>query len=94
MVGVGVPAGKDRAPSLTDEIFREGARQMTRHQAYQARLAGHTIAGTFTRAAAFLKLAAADVPALTDTSTHAMRSSTSPLQAAAPCRKGGHAGRS
>jgi hypothetical protein len=44
---------------------------MARYQAYQARLAGHTIAETFTRAAAFLKRAAADAPALTDPSCHA-----------------------
>ncbi len=50
---------------------RGRAWQLTRYEAYQARLAGHTIAETFTRAAAFLKLAAADVPTLTDAGTHA-----------------------
>jgi hypothetical protein len=44
---------------------------MTRHQAYQAQLAGHTIGETFTRAAAFLKLAVADTPAPTDPSAPA-----------------------
>ena len=58
-------------PKRTPDAPRGQAWQMTRHQAYQARLAGHTIAETFTRAVAFLKLAAADVPALTDASTHA-----------------------
>ncbi len=58
-------------PRRTPDALRGQAWQMTRHQAYQARLAGHTIAETFTRAAAFLKLAAAGVPALTDASTHA-----------------------
>ena len=38
---------------------------MTRYQAYQTRLAGDTIGETFTRAAMFLKHAAADTPALT-----------------------------
>jgi hypothetical protein len=39
---------------------------MTRYQAYQAQLAGHTIGETFTRAAEFLNQAVADAPALTD----------------------------
>ena len=44
---------------------------MTRYQAYQAQLAGHTIGETFGRASAFLKLAAADTPAITDANVHA-----------------------
>ena len=40
--------------------------EVARHRAYQARLAGHTIGETFARATAFLKLAVADAPALTD----------------------------
>jgi hypothetical protein len=44
-----------------------------RYQAYQAHLAGHTIGETFGRAAAFLKLAAANAPAITDASLQAGR---------------------
>jgi hypothetical protein len=40
--------------------------EMTRYQAYQAQLAGHSIGETFTRAAAFLKRAVADTPVLSD----------------------------
>jgi hypothetical protein len=46
---------------------------MTRYQAYQAQLAGHTIGETFGRAAEFLKLAAANEPPVTDASTPAAR---------------------
>jgi hypothetical protein len=45
--------------------------EMTRYQAYQAQLAGHTIGETFGRATAFLKLAVADAPGLTEASAHA-----------------------
>jgi hypothetical protein len=47
--------------------------EIARYQAYQAQLAGHAIGETFTRAEAFLKVAAADTPTLTDTpgDTHA-----------------------
>jgi len=58
-------------PKLTSPVPRGQAWQMTRYQAYQAQLAGHTIAETFARAAAFLKLAVAGTPALTD--AHAPR---------------------
>ena len=58
-------------PKRTPPAPRGQAWAMTRYQAYQAQLAGHTIAETFTRAAAFLKLAAAGPPAPTDASTHA-----------------------
>ena len=44
---------------------------MTRYQAYQAQLAGHTIGATFGRATEFLKLAAADVTSMTDISAQA-----------------------
>jgi hypothetical protein len=44
---------------------------MTRYQAYQAHLAGHTIGETFGRAAEFLKLAAANEPSVTGASVHA-----------------------
>jgi hypothetical protein len=53
-------------PELTSLAPRGQAWEMTRYQAYQAQLAGHTIGETFTRAAAFLKQAVADTPALTD----------------------------
>jgi hypothetical protein len=58
-------------PKLASLAPRGRSWVMARYQAYQARLAGHTIAETFTRAAAFLKRAAADAPALTDPSCHA-----------------------
>ena len=45
--------------------------EMSRYQAYQAQLAGHTIGETFGRATAFLKRAVADAPALTDASAQA-----------------------
>jgi hypothetical protein len=45
--------------------------EMSRYQAYQAHLAGHTIGETFGRATAFLKRAVADAPALTDASAQA-----------------------
>jgi hypothetical protein len=44
-----------------------------RYRAYQAHLAGHTIGETFGKVTAFLKLAAADTPAITDASAHAAR---------------------
>ena len=53
-------------PKLTALGPRGQAWEMTRYQAYQAQLAGHTIGETFTRAAAFLQQAVADAPALTD----------------------------
>jgi hypothetical protein len=53
-------------PKLTSLAPRGQAWEMTRYQAYQAQLAGHTIGETFTRAATFLKHAAADTPTLTD----------------------------
>ena len=53
-------------PKLTSLAPRGQAWEITRYQAYQAQLAGHTIGETFTRAATFLKRAVADAPALTD----------------------------
>jgi hypothetical protein len=47
--------------------------EMTRYQAYQARLAAHTIGEVFGPGAAFLKLAAAYAPPITDASVHARR---------------------
>jgi hypothetical protein len=45
--------------------------EMSRYHAYEAQLAGHTIGETFGRATAFLKLAVADAPSLSDASAHA-----------------------
>jgi hypothetical protein len=45
--------------------------EMTRYQAYQARLAAHTVGEVFGPAAAFLKLAAACAPSITGASVHA-----------------------
>jgi len=47
--------------------------EMSRYQAYQAQLAGHTIGETFGRATTFLKLAVADAPTLTGASAQAGR---------------------
>ncbi len=53
-------------PMLANVPRHRQAWEMSRYRDYQARLAGHPIAETFGRAAAFLKEAVADVPALTD----------------------------
>jgi hypothetical protein len=58
-------------PALGSLPQRAQAWEMTRYQAYQAQLAGHTIGATFGRAAEFLKLAAADATAITDISAQA-----------------------
>jgi hypothetical protein len=50
---------------------RAQAWEMTRYRAYQAQLAGHTTGEIFVRAAEFLKLAAANSPAITGTSIQA-----------------------
>jgi hypothetical protein len=60
-------------PKLTSPVPRGQAWEMTRYQAYQAQLAGHAIEETFAWATAFLKLAVANAPALTDASVHAPR---------------------
>jgi hypothetical protein len=52
-------------PKLTALAPRGQAWEMTRYQAYQAQLAGHSIGETFTRAAEFLQQAVAEAPALT-----------------------------
>jgi hypothetical protein len=52
---------------------RGRAWEMTRYRAYQARLAGHTIGETFGRASAFLKLAAANAPAIAAASARTRR---------------------
>jgi hypothetical protein len=49
-------------PVLASLSLRGQAWEMTRYQAYQAHLAGHTIGETFRMAADFLKLAAAKAP--------------------------------
>ena len=61
------------APKLAALSPRRQAWEMTRYQAYQTQLAGHTIGETFARAAAFLKRAAADAPSLTNAHQHATR---------------------
>ena len=44
-----------------------------RYRAFQEQLGGYTIGETFGRGAQFLKLAAANAPAITGTSAHAAR---------------------
>jgi hypothetical protein len=60
-------------PKLTSSVLRGQAWEMTRYLAYQAQLAGRTIEEAFARTTAFLKLAVADAPALTDAGVHAPR---------------------
>ncbi len=57
-------------PTLAPLPPRGRSWEIARYQAYQGLLAGHTIGETFTRATAFLKLATADAPSLTDPSAH------------------------
>lgn len=59
------------APAFASLAPRTQAWEMTRYRAYQAHLPGRTIGEIFGRAAAFLKLAAANAPAITDASLHA-----------------------
>jgi hypothetical protein len=58
-------------PALASLPPRGQAWEMTRYRAYQAQLAGHTIAEIFGRATEFLKLAAANAPSITVVSAHA-----------------------
>jgi hypothetical protein len=58
-------------PVLSSLPPRGQAWEMTRYRAYQAQLADHTIGEIFARAAEFLNLAAANTPAITDTSIQA-----------------------
>jgi hypothetical protein len=58
-------------PALASLPPRGQAWEMTRYRAYQAHLAGRTIGEIFGRATAFLKLAAANAPSITDISAHA-----------------------
>ncbi len=60
-------------PALALLPPRGQAWETTRYQAYQAHLARQSIGETFGRAAAFLKLAAADALSVTDASVHAGR---------------------
>ena len=60
-------------PALALLPPRGRAWEMSRYQAYQAELAGHSIGEIFGRAAAFLKLTAANVTPITDTGVHAAR---------------------
>jgi hypothetical protein len=60
-------------PALASLPPRGQAWEMTRYRAYRAHLASHTIGETFGRAVAFLKLAAATAPSITDTSVHPAR---------------------
>ena len=61
-----VPESKPAALTAAKQAW-----ELSRYQAYQAQLAGHTIGETFGRATAFLKRAVADAPALTDVSAQA-----------------------
>jgi hypothetical protein len=60
-------------PSLGSLPSRGQAWETTRYRAFQAHLAGRTVGETFGRAAAFLKLAAANAPAITGASVQAGR---------------------
>ena len=60
-------------PAVASLPPRGQAWEMTRYQAYQAQLAGHTVGEVFGPAAAFLKLAAANAPAITGASVPAGR---------------------
>jgi hypothetical protein len=60
-------------PPLASLPPRGQAWETMRYRAYQARLAGHTMGETFGRAAEFLKLAAANAPAITGASVQAGR---------------------
>jgi hypothetical protein len=58
-------------PAVASLSPRAQAWEMTRYQAYQARLAAHTVGEVFGPATAFLKLAAANAPSITETSVPA-----------------------
>jgi hypothetical protein len=60
-------------PPLASLSPRGQAWEMARYRAYQAQLADHTIGEVFARAAAFLKLTAANATSITDISAHAAR---------------------
>jgi hypothetical protein len=56
-------------PDLAALLPRGQVWEMTRYQAYEAQLAGHTVGETFGRAAAFLAIAAAKAAPVIDAST-------------------------
>jgi hypothetical protein len=58
-------------PAVASLPPRGQAWEMTRYQAYEAQLAAHTVGEVFGPAAAFLKLAAANAPSITDASVPA-----------------------
>jgi hypothetical protein len=60
-------------PAVASLPPRGQAWEMTRYQSYQAHLVAHTVGEVFGPAAAFLKLAAADAPAITGASVPAGR---------------------
>jgi hypothetical protein len=60
-------------PAVASLPPRGQAWEMTRYQAYQAQLAGHTVGEVFGPAAAFLKMAAAKAPSITGASVPAGR---------------------
>jgi hypothetical protein len=62
-------------PALASLSPRGQAWEMTRYRAYQAHLAGHTAGQTFGRATAFLKLAGANAPSITERAQLASRMS-------------------
>jgi endogenous inhibitor of DNA gyrase (YacG/DUF329 family) len=61
------------APESSSLSPRGRAWELARHRAYQKHLAGNSIRETFSRAAAFLTLTAANVPSVTKMSAHADR---------------------
>lgn len=63
--GPGGPCTWQPVPEPRLDVPRGARRtwELTRYQAYQEFLAGHSVAATFGRAAEFLRLAAAEVPA-------------------------------
>jgi hypothetical protein len=60
-------------PAVASLPPRGQAWEMTRYQAYQAQLAGHTVGEVFGPAAVFLKMAAANAPSITGASVPAGR---------------------
>jgi hypothetical protein len=58
-------------PAVASLPPRGQAWEMTRYRAYQAQLAAHTVGEVFGPAVAFLKLASANAPAITDASVPA-----------------------
>ena len=58
-------------PAVASLPPRGQAWEMTRYEAYQAQLAAHTVGEVFGPAVAFLKLAAANAPSITDASVPA-----------------------